>query len=93
MTLSRKAVIVAGVSLVVLVGVGVAGWFLFSPRKLALSCSNPQIKGNINTAGTKIYHVLGGDFYDQTVIDTNAGERMFCTEDEAVAAGFRKSAK
>jgi len=50
------------------------------------------IKGNISqTTGEKIYHVPGGEFYDKTVIDEAAGERWFCTEQEAVAAGWRRS--
>jgi micrococcal nuclease len=52
------------------------------------------IKGNISqSTGEKIYHVPGGDFYDQTVIDPARGERWFCTEAEAVANGWRKSAR
>jgi micrococcal nuclease len=52
----------------------------------------PAIKGNISqSTGEKIYHVPGGEFYDETVIDEAAGERWFCTEQEAVAAGWRKS--
>ena len=50
------------------------------------SCDNPQIKGNINSKGEKIYHVPGGASYDVT-----KPEMMFCTEEEAVAAGFRKA--
>jgi micrococcal nuclease len=53
--------------------------------------SQPLIKGNISSAGEKIYHVPGGDFYEQTVIDDSAGERWFCTEAEASAAGWRAS--
>jgi micrococcal nuclease len=52
----------------------------------------PAIKGNISwSTGEKIYHVPGQEFYDETVIDEAAGERWFCTEQEAVAAGWRKS--
>jgi len=54
--------------------------------------SEPVIKGNISvSSGEKIYHVPGGDSYDNTVINEAAGERWFCTESEAVAAGWRKS--
>jgi len=54
--------------------------------------SEPVIKGNISvTSGEKIYHVPGGYYYDQTVIDESKGERWFCTEEEAVAAGWRKA--
>lgn len=47
-------------------------------------CTNPQIKGNINAKGDKIYHVPGGPSYEQT-----KPEEMFCTEEDAVAAGYR----
>ena len=49
------------------------------------------IKGNISNKGEKIYHVPGQRYYDATKIDASKGERMFCTEAEAVAAGWRKS--
>ena len=49
------------------------------------------IKGNISSKGERIYHVPGGRYYDATVIDTAKGERWFCSEAEAVAAGWRKS--
>ena len=52
----------------------------------ALSCAEPQIKGNINSKGEKIYHVPQSRYYDQTI-----AEQMFCTEEEAVEAGFRKA--
>jgi micrococcal nuclease len=45
-----------------------------------------KIKGNINSKGEKIYHVPGGKYYEQTV-----PEQWFDTEEEAKAAGFRKS--
>ncbi|MDN3625581.1 thermonuclease family protein [Methylobacterium isbiliense] len=48
-----------------------------------------QIKGNISRSGEKIYHVPGSRDYERTVISTSSGERMFCTEDEAKAAGWR----
>ena len=49
------------------------------------------IKGNISKSGTRIYHVPTGRFYDQTRINTSKGERWFCTEGEARAAGWRRS--
>lgn len=51
----------------------------------------PVIKGNISSEGEKIYHVPGGQFYEQTVIDEAAGERLFCSEADAVGAGWRES--
>jgi len=51
-----------------------------------------NIKGNISvSAKEKIFHVHGCGSYNATVIDASAGERMFCTEAEAVAAGWRKA--
>ncbi len=46
------------------------------------------IKGNISPGG-RIYHVPGSDSYDKTRIDEARGERWFCTEAEARAAGWR----
>ncbi len=47
-----------------------------------------MIKGNISSSG-RIYHVPGSDSYDKTRIDGSKGERWFCTEAEAKAAGWR----
>lgn len=46
------------------------------------------IKGNITTSG-KIYHPPWSPWYLKTRIDTTQGERWFCTEEEALAAGWR----
>lgn len=46
------------------------------------------IKGNTSSSG-KIYHVPGQADYDNTVITPAKGERWFCTEAEARAAGWR----
>lgn len=54
----------------------------------SVSC---QIKGNINTKGEKIYHLPGCGSYDKTTINESAGEHWFCSEDEAVGAGWRKA--
>ena len=56
----------------------------------SVSC---DIKGNISMDGVRIYHMPGQEYYDATVIDESYGERWFCTEDEARAAGWRKSNK
>ena len=60
-------------------------------RAAAASDPNCRIKGNISTGGDRIYHVPGGEFYQQTVISAAQGERMFCSEQEAQAAGWRRS--
>jgi len=46
------------------------------------------IKGNVNRAGERIYHVPGQRDYDRTVI-SGPEERMFCSRAEAEAAGWR----
>lgn len=53
--------------------------------------SNCRIKGNISRDGERIYHLPGAEFYAQTRIDPAAGERLFCTEQEARAAGWRRA--
>ncbi len=51
--------------------------------------SGCQIKGNINSKGERIYHVPGAHSYAATKIDEARGERWFCDEAEARAAGWR----
>lgn len=55
-----------------------------------VSATGCVIKGNISKSG-HIYHVPGQAFYAKTQIDTAKGERWFCTEAEARAAGWRKA--
>ncbi len=47
---------------------------------------NCTVKGNISSSGEKIYHVETGAYYDRT-----NPEECFNTEEEAEAAGYRKS--
>lgn len=49
------------------------------------------IKGNISAKGEHIYHVPGQKYYGRTRIDTRKGERWFCSEAAARAAGWRRS--
>ena len=57
---------------------------LLSPRP---GC---PIKGNISVgSGEHIYHTPWSPVYEKTVIDVTKGERWFCDEGEAVAAGWR----
>ena len=53
------------------------------------SAGGCTIKGNISRSGDKVYHVPGSRDYERTRISEKAGERMFCSEDEAKAAGWR----
>lgn len=67
----------------------------YVPPKITTNPTPPQncnIKGNISyRTGEKIYHVPGQQYYNSTEIDASAGERWFCSEAEAQAAGWRKS--
>lgn len=49
------------------------------------------IKGNISRSGERIYHVPGGQYHSRTKISPDKGERYFCSEDDAAAAGWRRS--
>jgi len=49
------------------------------------------IKGNINSKGRRIYHLPGQADYDRTVIRPETGERWFCDEARARAAGWRRA--
>jgi endonuclease YncB( thermonuclease family) len=61
-----------------------------SPAQRSGNC---LIKGNVSRSGERIYHAPGGQYYSRTKIDPSKGERWFCTEEEATAAGWRKSSK
>ncbi len=49
------------------------------------------IKGNISRKGKHIYHMPDQAYYIDTRITPSRGERWFCSEQEARAAGWRKS--
>lgn len=47
------------------------------------------IKSNIDKAtGTRLYHLPKCRHYSQIVLDADRGEKFFCSENEAKAAGF-----
>ena len=58
------------------------------PSQRARGC---MIKGNITPDGQHIYHVPGMEYYAQTAISPGRGERWFCSEAEAQAAGWRRA--
>ncbi len=80
-----------------LIGAGGSGYFAddlaasaarFMPS-VSPSC---RIKGNVSIdTGERIYHVPGQMFYAKTHISPEYGERWFCSEAEARAAGWRRS--
>jgi endonuclease YncB( thermonuclease family) len=49
------------------------------------------IKGNISQEGERIYHLPWQLFYSRTRIDESHGERWFCTETQALEAGWRRA--
>jgi hypothetical protein len=57
---------------------------------VVLSAPGCEIKGNISSAG-RLYHLPGSRSYARTTIHDSLGERWFCTEAEAQAAGWRKA--
>lgn len=62
---------------------------LQTPTESSGSC---VIKGNISiTTGERIYHVPGQEHYAKTTISPQYGERWFCSEAGARAAGWRKA--
>ena len=72
----------------------VAPWDWRRGKRLAATDTPPgtcPIKGNISLRGERIYHMPGGQFYTHTKINPRKGERWFCTEAEAKAAGWRRS--
>ncbi len=76
----------------------VAPWEWRRGRRLASSgedAARPptecRIKGNISRRGERIYHVPGGRYYARTRIDAGKGERWFCSEQEALSAGWRSA--
>ncbi len=49
------------------------------------------IKGNLSSGGVRIYHLPGQHDHERTRISPNKGERWFCSEAEARAAGWRRA--
>ncbi|MGN7883611.1 sunset domain-containing protein [Ensifer sp. 22460] len=86
-------------ALMVLIGVtGIAGvtsiqeWIAEPSTLLSMVDPSCNIKGNVSiNTGERIYHVPGQTFYSETVINSRYGERWFCSEAEARAAGWRRA--
>lgn len=58
-------------------------------RAVEASPHGCPIKGNINRQRERIYHTPWSPHYDRTRVDEADGERWFCDEAEAQAAGWR----
>ena len=79
-------------SLVLILAISITGCIKpNNPNGQGNGDENCVIKGNISSSGEKIYHLPGCLSYDKTIINESAGERWFCSEDEAVNAGWRKA--
>lgn len=61
-----------------------------APQPVPQGAGACTIKGNISNSG-RIYHLPGQRDYDATRIDTSRGERWFCSEADARAAGWRRA--
>ncbi|MEI8060902.1 MAG: hypothetical protein WCG99_01245 [Candidatus Berkelbacteria bacterium] len=89
---ARKALkkyTIIGITLVILFFAGLAVW---TYQTKMFTCEN--IKGNMsmtNGQTSKIYHTRESNFYDKVKIDTAQGDKVFCSEADALNAGFRKA--
>jgi len=80
------------VGVVILAAIALFSRSPFPPPITFIMQPGCKIKGNISIAtGNKAYHLPGMEDYGSTVIDPFKGERWFCTEKEAIAAGWRKA--
>ena len=52
-----------------------------------------SIKGNVARDGERIYHTPWSPWYGRTKISEGKGERWFCDEGAAQAAGWRAAEK
>lgn len=77
-------------------GVGIHAGVIQAPSEFRAMPVQPAeggclIKGNISAKGERIYHLPGQEHYGRTRIATGKGERWFCSEREARAAGWRRA--
>ena len=75
-------------------GAFVAPWDWRRGKRHAIETINEHrrcsVKGNIGKHGARIYHIPGSANYSRTRISETKGERWFCSEEEARAAGWRR---
>ena len=72
------------------VAIAILGYYSGIFTSLSSMARDCDIKGNMTLNG-RIYHVPGQKYYQATRINPLIGERWFCTEEEARAAGWRKA--
>jgi hypothetical protein len=76
--------------------IGAAGYYGAGDlvAQVAAPAQSCNIKGNISiNSRERVYHVPGQEYYTATKISPQYGERWFCSEEEARAAGWRKAGK
>ena len=66
---------------------GIYSGFCQQNTPVNLDC---PIKGNVRN-GEKTYHLPACDNYSQTIVDLSYGDQWFCTQDDALLAGFQKA--
>ncbi len=68
-------------------------WTFRASRWKSAATETPKagcpIKGNINNKGERIYHTPWSRSYSRTRVNTGNSERWFCSEADALAAGWR----
>lgn len=64
---------------------------LLTPLAEVSAANGCKIKGNVSAKGERIFHVPGQEHYARTRISEGKGERWFCSDAEAVAAGWRRA--
>ena len=65
-----------------------AQWAASANRATAAAPQGCAIKGNVSRAGF-VYHMPWSPWYDKVSMTLDKGKRWFCTESEALAAGWR----
>lgn len=58
---------------------------------LWLACGPCQIKGNVDRLDKRWYHLPSFRHYEATEVNLEHGDRWFCSEEEAQAAGFERA--
>ncbi|WP_105435809.1 hypothetical protein [Neorhizobium tomejilense] len=87
--MSNFTLLVIGATATAFVAAG--GYTLFPREWYDPGCN---LKGNISIgSGERIFHAPGQYDYDATNIRRDYGERWFCSEEDARAAGWRKAGR
>jgi hypothetical protein len=90
---AKAPALAVGLGAVAIAGLVSVGSFTSLATGLGLS-SGCTIKGNVSiNSRERIFHVPGQERYSVTKISPQYGERWFCSEEEARAAGWRKAGR